>query len=100
MPLHCLLHGCLQVCHFSSSHLPGEFSCSHIWNKPYDKTIGPTENMLVSALAMGEGFHNYHHTFPYAYSTSEWGQTLNSTTKLIDLMAYTGQAYDLRTISS
>ena len=32
--------------------------------KPYDATIGPVENMSVSVLALGEGFHNYHHTFP------------------------------------
>ena len=55
--------------------------------------------MLVSMLAMGEGFHNYHHTFPYDYGTSEWGYTLNTTTKLIDLMAWIGQAYDLRSAS-
>eukprot|EP00091_Calanus_sinicus_P003448 TRINITY_DN1361_c0_g1_i4.p1 TRINITY_DN1361_c0_g1~~TRINITY_DN1361_c0_g1_i4.p1 ORF type:complete len:343 (+),score=86.21 TRINITY_DN1361_c0_g1_i4:69-1097(+) len=76
-------------------------SAAHFFGtKPYDKTIGPTENMLVSILAMGEGFHNYHHTFPYDYSTSEWGYTFNTTTKLIDLMAFIGQAYDLRSASS
>merc|ERR1712128_122704 len=64
--------------------------------KPYDKTIGPTENMAVSVLAMGEGFHNYHHTFPYDYSTSEWGFSFNMTTVLIEAMAVIGQAYDLR----
>ena len=56
--------------------------------------------MIVSILAMGEGFHNYHHTFPYDYSTSEWGYTFNTTTKLIDLMSYIGQAYNLRTAST
>ena len=76
-------------------------SAAHLYgNKPYDKTIGPSENMLVSLLAMGEGFHNYHHTFPYDYSTSEWGYTFNTTTKLIDLMSYIGQAYNLRTAST
>merc|ERR1739838_511261 len=75
-------------------------SAAHVFgNKPYDKTIGPTENMLVSMLAMGEGFHNYHHTFPYDYSTSEWGYTFNTTTKLIDLMFWLGQTYSLRTAS-
>merc|ERR1711970_1251782 len=75
-------------------------SAAHFFgNKPYDKTIGPTENMFVSLLAMGEGFHNYHHTFPYDYSTSEWGYTLNTTTRLIDMMAWLGQAYGMRTAS-
>ena len=48
---------------------------------------------------MGEGFHNYHHTFPYDYSTSEWGLRLNVTTRFINTMAKLGFAYDLRTAS-
>ena len=64
--------------------------------KPYDTSIGPVENMGVSVLALGEGFHNYHHTFPYDYSTSEWGMRLNLTTAFIDTMAALGLAYDLR----
>lgn len=73
-------------------------SAAHFFgNKPYDVNIGPTENMFVSVLAMGEGFHNYHHTFPYDYSTSEWGFRVNLTTIFIDLMAKLGQAYKLRT---
>merc|ERR1712156_726359 len=67
--------------------------------KPYDENIGPAENRLVSVLAMGEGFHNYHHTFPYDYSTSEWGLRLNVTTRFINAMAKLGFAYDLRTAS-
>ena len=49
---------------------------------------------------MGEGFHNYHHTFPYDYSTSEWGLRLNMTTCFINAMAKLGFASDLRTASS
>jgi len=73
-------------------------SAAHFFgNKPYDKSIGAVENMCVSVLAMGEGFHNYHHTFPYDYSTSEWGLKINLTTAFINLMAKFGQAYKLRT---
>jgi len=76
-------------------------SAAHFYGmKPYDVTIGPTENMAVSVLAMGEGFHNYHHTFPYDYSTSEWGGRFNVTTLFIDAMAAIGQAYDLRKATS
>jgi len=72
-------------------------SAAHMFGmKPYDASIGPTENMGVSVLALGEGFHNYHHTFPYDYSTSEWGLNLNFTTAFIHLMHTIGQAYDLR----
>jgi len=75
-------------------------SAAHFFgNKPYDKNIGPTENMFVSFFAIGEGFHNYHHTFPYDYGTSEWGYSFNITTRVIDAMAYLGQAYQLRKAS-
>lgn len=30
-------------------------------NKPYDSRITPTQNVFVAALALGEGWHNYHH---------------------------------------
>ncbi|GFU07602.1 stearoyl-CoA desaturase 5 [Trichonephila clavipes] len=75
-------------------------SAAHMWgNKPYDKNISAVETKWVSALAIGEGFHNYHHTFPWDYSTSELGYKYNFTTFFIDCMAYIGQAYDLKTAS-
>ncbi|KAF8787521.1 Stearoyl-CoA desaturase 5 like protein [Argiope bruennichi] len=75
-------------------------SAAHMWgNKPYDKNISAVETKWVSALAIGEGFHNYHHTFPWDYSTSELGYKYNFTTLFIDCMAYIGQAYDLKTAS-
>lgn len=64
--------------------------------RPYDKQIEPRENIFVSATAFGEGYHNYHHTFPWDYATSENGSKLNATKIFIDLMALIGQAYDLK----
>ncbi len=62
-----------------------------VGNKPYDTRIGPVENMFVSIQALGEGFHNYHHTFPQDYATSEYGIGHFNTTKgFIDLMAFFG----------
>ena len=54
------------------------------------------ENWLVSFGSAGEGYHNYHHTFPYDYATSELGYVHNVTKRLIDLMALLGLASDLR----
>lgn len=76
-------------------------SAAHMWgNKPFDKSISATENKWVSAFAIGEGFHNYHHTFPWDYATSELGYKYNFTTYFIDCMAAIGQAYDLKTANS
>ncbi|XP_041988359.1 acyl-CoA Delta-9 desaturase-like [Aricia agestis] len=71
-------------------------SFAHLWgNKPYDSFIKSVENKLVSMAALGEGWHNYHHTFPWDYRTSELGR-LNPSTTLIDLFAKIGWAYDLK----
>ncbi|PRD34015.1 UNVERIFIED_CONTAM: Stearoyl-CoA desaturase 5 [Trichonephila clavipes] len=65
-------------------------------DQPYDKYIEARENPIVSFLGLGEGWHNYHHVFPWDYATSELGYTLNLTKVFIDFMAMIGQAYDLK----
>lgn len=50
-------------------------------------------------MALGEGWHNYHHTFPWDYKTAELGQySVNTTCAFLDLMAKIGWAYDLKTV--
>lgn len=76
-------------------------SAAHLWgNQPYDRTIGARENKYVSFASLGEGFHNYHHSFPWDYSVSEYGYHLNFSTLFIDVMAKVGQAYDLKKASN
>ena len=49
---------------------------------------------------MGEGWHNYHHTFPWDYKAAELGNYgLNLTTMFIDGFAKIGWAYDLKKAS-
>lgn len=47
----------------------------------------------------GEGWHNYHHVFPWDYRASEFGKSYTFTTNVIDLCAKIGLAYDLKTVS-
>lgn len=69
-------------------------------NKPYDKYINPAENQSVAMLALGEGWHNYHHVFPWDYKTAELGNyRMNFTTAFIDFFAKIGWAYDLKSVS-
>ncbi|XP_031334554.1 acyl-CoA Delta(11) desaturase-like isoform X1 [Photinus pyralis] len=76
-------------------------SAAHIWGtKPYDKTIGPTQNLGVALTALGEGWHNYHHVFPWDYKAAELGNyRMNFTTFVIDCFSKIGWAYDLKTAS-
>ena len=53
--------------------------------------------MYVSAFSFGEGWHNYHHTFPWDYRAAEiGGGRYNPTTYFIDFFAKIGWAYDLK----
>ncbi|CAG2115888.1 unnamed protein product [Medioppia subpectinata] len=65
--------------------------------KPYDKTIASVD-AHVRQFMVGEGFHNYHHTFPQDYSSSELGaiDAFNPQTAFIDTFAAIGWAYDLK----
>lgn len=64
------------------------------------RTMSPTENKLVSALAIGEGWHNYHHVFPWDYKAGEFGfNRYNITAGTIDLFSKLGWAWDLKTVS-
>ncbi|XP_030767579.1 stearoyl-CoA desaturase 5-like [Sitophilus oryzae] len=76
-------------------------SAAHIWgNKPYERDIKPTENKSVSIIAFGEGWHNYHHIFPWDYKAAELGNyRLNFTTAFLDLMEKIGWATELKTAS-
>ena len=56
--------------------------------------------MGVSIFALGEGWHNYHHVFPWDYKTAEWGNySMNLTTAFIDFFAKIGWAYDLKSVN-
>ena len=58
------------------------------------------ENRIVSALAVGEGWHNYHHAFPGDYKAAELGNyTLNITTAVIDFFALLGWMTDRKQAS-
>ncbi|XP_039305445.1 acyl-CoA Delta(11) desaturase isoform X2 [Solenopsis invicta] len=76
-------------------------SAAHMFgNKPYDRHINPAENKGVAMLTLGEGWHNYHHVFPWDYKAAELGNyRLNFTTAFIDFCAKIGWAYDLKTVS-
>nr|CAI5859634.1 unnamed protein product [Callosobruchus analis] len=72
-------------------------SFAHFYgNKPYDRRIRPVENVGVSFFAMGEGYHNYHHTFPWDYRAAELGMSLNITTLWLDFFGKIGWAYDFK----
>merc|ERR1712100_905123 len=59
---------------------------------PYDEHDHTSENRLVALITLGEGWHNYHHTFDWDYACAELGasQQFNPTKMFIDAMALIG----------
>jgi stearoyl-CoA desaturase (delta-9 desaturase) len=59
---------------------------------PYDPDHPPAESRLVSVLAMGEGWHSWHHAFPFDYAAAEMNAFLqfNPTKMWIDTLAALG----------
>jgi stearoyl-CoA desaturase (delta-9 desaturase) len=88
-----LVAGGLRYCvvlHFtwlvnSAAHLYGDH--------PYDVLSYPGENPIVSWASCGEGWHNWHHKYPFDYAASEFGIStqFNPSKLFIDSMAKIGQ---------
>lgn len=60
--------------------------------RPYDPNQVATENEFVSILAIGEGWHSWHHAYPFDYAASELGvlEQFNPTKLFIDFFANIG----------
>ena len=73
----------------------------YVGTRPYDKSIQATQNPLVAYLALGEGWHNYHHVFPYDYRAAEFGgvNPNNFTAMIIESFSKLGLTYDLKAAS-
>jgi stearoyl-CoA desaturase (delta-9 desaturase) len=69
-----LLHG--TYCVNSFAHIGSDS------NKPYNTSLQAAESPLVSAVTLGEGWHNYHHSYPKDFKASE-SDKFNPTTWFI-----------------
>ena len=68
-------------------------SVAHMWGTtPYSPSISSRQNAFASLITTGEGWHNYHHAYPYDYRASEynWSNEWNPTTLMIDSLALVG----------
>ena len=76
-------------------------SAAHIFgDRPYNNKIQPRENFWVALFGLNEGFHNYHHQFPWDYAIAEFGVEFWDPAKwFIHAAARFGFAYDLKKAS-
>lgn len=101
LPTHVLLMGnySMYVANLHSTWFVN--SAAHIFgDRPYNDKIQPRENWFVALFGYNEGFHNYHHQFPWDYAIAEFGIKYWDPAKwLINLAARYGFAYDLKKAS-
>jgi len=72
-------------------------SAAHLYgDHPYDVLSYPSENPFVSFCSVGEGWHNWHHKYPFDYAASEFGisSQFNPSKLFIDCMAAIGMVTD------
>jgi stearoyl-CoA desaturase (delta-9 desaturase) len=81
----------------SFSHVPFAWGGG---SKPFEKDILPNDSYIIGILAFGEGWHNFHHVYPWDYKVSELPRYwCNFTIPFIDFFAWLGWATDLKTVS-
>jgi stearoyl-CoA desaturase (delta-9 desaturase) len=72
-------------------------SAAHFFgDHPYDAASWPAENPFVSFFSLGEGWHNWHHKYPFDYAASEYGisKQFNPTKLFVDTCCFLGLASD------
>ncbi|XP_026744351.1 stearoyl-CoA desaturase 5-like [Trichoplusia ni] len=75
-------------------------SLAHLYGtRPYDQKLQPVESWFVSMISLGEGWHNYHHAFPWDYKAAELTMHFNQSASVIRFFERVGLAYDLKTAS-
>lgn len=68
-------------------------SAGHFWgSRPFERNVSATENKITAFMTQGEGWHNYHHVFPWDYKAAELGSYgFNYTNAFIDFFAKFGK---------
>ena len=72
-------------------------SLAHMWGaKPYSSEHSAVNNFVLALLTLGEGYHNYHHTFSGDYRNGVRWYQFDPPKYLIWFLSKTGLAWDLK----
>lgn len=75
-------------------------SFAHLWgNKPYDSRVQARNSGISWAATLGDGWHNFHHAFPWDSRMAEFGQFDGITNTTLSVLEYLGLAYDIKKVN-
>lgn len=81
----------LQHCTFCINSL-----CHYIGRQPYSRKSSARDSWITALVTFGEGYHNYHHTFPTDYRNGVKPWQIDPTKWVIWLLSKVGLARNLR----
>jgi stearoyl-CoA desaturase (delta-9 desaturase) len=73
--------------------------CHMIGRQPYSREHSARDSAVMAVLAFGEGYHNYHHSFPFDYRNGIKGWQFDPAKWAIFCLSRLGLAHDLRRAS-
>jgi stearoyl-CoA desaturase (delta-9 desaturase) len=72
-------------------------SLAHFWGlAPFADEHTPRDSIITALLTFGEGYHNFHHEFPYDYRNAIKFYQYDPTKWVIKALSLIGQTYDLK----
>ncbi|GBO17776.1 hypothetical protein AVEN_59179-1 [Araneus ventricosus] len=72
-----VFHRCLgKVLRKPEQHMTCKSAAHKYGVQPFDKYIEARENPVAALLAVSEGWHNYHHVFPWTTPPVNWATPL------------------------
>jgi stearoyl-CoA desaturase (delta-9 desaturase) len=74
-------------------------SLAHTWGKrPHSQKDSAKDSLLCAFLALGEGYHNYHHTYPQDYRNGIRLYHFDPTKWMIRGLSWIGLTWDLKKV--
>jgi stearoyl-CoA desaturase (delta-9 desaturase) len=73
--------------------------CHYIGRQPYSREHSARDSAVMAVLAFGEGYHNYHHSFPFDYRNGIRAWHFDPAKWLIYVLSHVGLVRDLRRAS-
>jgi stearoyl-CoA desaturase (delta-9 desaturase) len=70
--------------------------CHMVGSRPYSREHSARDSPIMAVLAFGEGYHNYHHSFPFDYRNGVKAWHFDPAKWMIWTLSHLGFAKDLR----